>query len=135
MAAEGRCLVWNREATCSPWLSRGRWDPPPLDSYYVDSPDVEYQRVVTGIVNATENAGWSEFVLPSIPGQRPARGSDNRNKVLVRARTMLYGVPSPTQSDLTDLRQNLSSRALHHKTRPNLIQVAELRTEARLLLE
>ena len=100
MAREGRCPVSIKIGGCSPWYPETRWDVP-KEYEYADTPEVDFQRFVAGVVDAIEASDrWDDFKIENIQGQAPGKGSKYRNAIVSLASVMLLGVPNPSWKDV-----------------------------------
>ena len=69
----------------------------PEEGDYIDSPEVDYQRFIAGIVDAIEAADrWNDFRIENMLGQPPAKGTKYRHAIVALASVMLWGMPNPS---------------------------------------
>ena len=71
-----------KQGNCHPWTLVDRWDVPD-DDKFTAMPEVDYLCFIAGIVDAIERADcWNEFIIESVPGKAPERGSPYRNSTI-----------------------------------------------------
>ena len=113
----------------------------PEEHEYIDSPEVDYQRFLAGIVDAIEASDrWNDFVIENVPGQAPGKGSKYRNAVVALASVMLCGVPNPSWKEVQEIVKeadpgSIPRRALQHRSELYQERLEGLRAEARELLQ
>ena len=69
----------------------------PEEHDYINSPEVDYQRFIAGIVDAIEASDrWNDFKIENVQGQPPGKGTKYRNAIVALASVMLWGMPNPS---------------------------------------
>ena len=90
-----------------PWFPRDRWELP-AEADYADLPEIDFMRLIAGIVDAIEMAGrWEEFKIENVPGLPPGRGFQYRNSVVALACVLLWGTSDSSWKDVQEIIRDL----------------------------
>ena len=106
MAIAGKCHVYNKKGICGAWFPKDRWEQPKEEDY-LETPEIDYYRFISGIVYTIEEQGrWEEFKITPIPGLPAPKGSEYRNAVIALASSILWGALDPTWAYVWELQRS-----------------------------
>ena len=106
MAIEGKCHVYHKKGICGAWFPKDRWEQPKEEDY-LETPEVDYYRFISGIVDSIEEQGrWEEFIITPTPGLPAPKGSEYRSVVIALASSILWGALGPTWAHVEELQRS-----------------------------